>query len=498
MDVVNARRNPIHSARLDMDSNRMPPPERRDSNLDSNGSVNQFSVQANTIHPDQLTSQTPFQTHQSLGQALGSHIPGLAQNGGPQQAHPGPPSSLFTVTPGHTSPGMKRKQVDTSMNTQVLKRRRDADDGDTFDVDGSGQGAKHWTDEEKSKLFRWLMGPGQDAHWNSLRATKNSCLRECANEVFGSKKTYQALKGCYERNFNLFKQIYSFEMFHGHPGGLSSLNEADRLREYERRLQSARKASCDVGNITARTIDHWHRVGWYDLFYRRWHGDPATTRPVQSRNSNASGSNQNGGDEPEIDDDPPQIGFPDPIMMSNGINTPLSQDRSHPHPIPNPNPNPISYINPQTLRDPIPPPPSLSPTAASSGLGAQNGTPISATIGSSSSSSTPANSDQAVLNLTVTQAMSSTFMQYLQIQIQTGKMKLEYMRRREEREEKESAERRDYERKRMEREAAEFEHNKNKENTQRNTDRAMQILENPNLDDSVKKAAGDYLKKFFI
>lgn len=94
---------------------------------------------------------------------------------------------------------------------------------------------------------------------------------QCAIEVFGSKKTYQALKGCYERNFNLFKQIYAFESFHAHAGNLtvSSLSEADRLREYERRLQTARKAGCDVGNITARTIDHWHRVGWYDLFYRR-------------------------------------------------------------------------------------------------------------------------------------------------------------------------------------------------------------------------------------
>ena len=96
---------------------------------------------------------------------------------------------------------------------------------------------------------------------------------KCATEVFGGKKTYQALKGCYERNFNLFKQIYAFETAHGQAGGntnLAGLSEADRLREYERRLQIARKAGSDVGNITARTIDHWHRVGWYDLFYRRY------------------------------------------------------------------------------------------------------------------------------------------------------------------------------------------------------------------------------------
>ncbi len=78
---------------------------------------------------------------------------------------------------------MKRKQIDSNMNAQMSKRRRSenngADDGDTnFDMDGGAQGAKHWTDEEKSKLFSWLMGPGQEEHWNALRATKNSCLRE--------------------------------------------------------------------------------------------------------------------------------------------------------------------------------------------------------------------------------------------------------------------------------------------------------------------------------
>jgi hypothetical protein len=69
----------------------------------------------------------------------------------------------------------------------------------------------------------------------------------------------------------LFKQIYAFENAHGQgAANMANWSDADRLREYERRLQIARKAGSDVGNITARTIDHWHRVGWYDLFYQRY------------------------------------------------------------------------------------------------------------------------------------------------------------------------------------------------------------------------------------
>ncbi|KAF8624527.1 hypothetical protein AX15_005838 [Amanita polypyramis BW_CC] len=461
----------------------LPMPERRDANLDSNGS-------------------TPFQTHQSLGQALGSHLPGtvgpgppgytrgtdsyrnsspnLPQIPPPSQPHPAASSShspLFAVQ-AQASPGVKRKPADGVMNTQVVKRRREGDDSTDYDLDSVAQGAKHWTDDEKSKLFTWLMGPGQDDHWNALRATKNSCLRECSMEVFGSKKTYQALKGCYERNFNLFKQIYAFETFNGHSGAsIMTLPEADRLREYERRLQTARKAGCDVGNITARTIDHWHRVGWYDLFYRRWHGDPATTRPIQSRTNGQGASTSVTVEEADPDDDQPTMDFSstDPIQMSNGING-LPHDRSH---------HMNTYFNPPNPRD-IPPLPT-SPSAA--------GGP---TQPNPSSSSTISATDSTIVNIPVTQSLLQTYLQFLQVQTQTGKMKLEYLRRREEREERESVLRRDMERLKMEREAAEFEHNKQTVNTKQKMDRAIEVLGNHTLDPSLKQAAGDYLKRLFM
>jgi hypothetical protein len=92
---------------------------------------------------------------------------------------------------------------------------------------------------------------------------------QCASEVFENKKTYQALKGCYERNFITFKQIYALEVFHANSPTILLSNESDRIREYERRLQTARKAEIDIGNLSAKTIDHWHRIGWYNLFYQR-------------------------------------------------------------------------------------------------------------------------------------------------------------------------------------------------------------------------------------
>ncbi|KAF5367094.1 hypothetical protein D9758_003979 [Tetrapyrgos nigripes] len=504
--------------------------ERRDSGLDSSGS-------------------TPFQSHvPSINHALGIPAPYSRPHPqdnnyriSPSPSNPAQQSLTFSVS-GH-SPPLKRKHIDTVTNNASNKRRREPDETQESFDEGGGQGAKHWSDEEKSKLFKWLMGPGQDDHWNSLRATKNSCLRECASEVFGGKKTYQALKGCYERNFNLFKQIYSFETFHNQNGTLGvnpNLSEADSLREYERRLQTARKAGCDVGNITARTIDNWHRNGWYELFYRRWHGDPATTRPTVNHRGVPTSANGTG-DDPDGDDDPP-MDFPaEPMTIQHNNSTapPSAHDRSS---------APINYVNPQSIQNipppispittpltngihhaPPPPPPSQttsnsigvtslsslnslpphnSPAASAATTSAMatgsipppnltSSTPISASIPPLPSSATSSSSDQGVVTLTLTQGMISSYLHFLQIQTQTGKMKMEYLRKREEREERESAARQNLERIKLERERAEFEHQKKTSTSKEKTDRAIELLSNHSIDAGVRQAASDFLKRMF-
>jgi hypothetical protein len=147
--------------------------------------------------------QAQFHPHQSLGQALGPHLAAAVPRPYPDnyRLSPSPPipngqnhqnasnahSPLaYSVPQAGESSASKRKHADTMMNGQLQKKRRDTDEGvDGFDSDMGPHGARHWTDDEKSKLFEWLMGPGQDDHWNALRATKNSCLRE-ASPMHGS------------------------------------------------------------------------------------------------------------------------------------------------------------------------------------------------------------------------------------------------------------------------------------------------------------------------
>uniref|UniRef100_A0A0W0F758 Histone acetyltransferase n=1 Tax=Moniliophthora roreri TaxID=221103 RepID=A0A0W0F758_MONRR len=498
--------------------------DRRDSTLDSNGS-------------------TPFQ-HQILNQALGQHhlstatytarpteyrlspgptpSPIHAQQNGTN--HPSTSNTHFTLNSAQnntsSSPSIKRKLVDAAL-PQVPKRRREPDDMESFDPEGGGQGAKHWTDEEKTKLFTWLMGTGQDEHWASLRSAKNSCLRECANEVFGGKKTYQALKGCFERNFNLFKQIYAFENFHAQQPNVLEMPDADRLREYEKRLQQARRSGCDVGNITARTIDHWHRIGWYGLFHQRWHGDPQTTKPTGTGRGGhpSNGDDQDPEDEPGVDFSTDTMTGVSPRVTShvpqppppttNGLSSSSTVDRNHHIP---------SFVNPQQTL-------SHSPTTqVINGIHSTNSTtstttaipnlpktsiptptPTIPTIPNTPQMSSPSqaqpiasgSSDNTTVNITLTQGMINSYLQFLQVQTQTSKMKLEYLRRREEREEMESLQRREIERLRAEREAQEYEHNKQNAIIKQRTDKAIELLSNPNVDASVKHSAGEFLKKLF-
>ncbi|TFK46132.1 hypothetical protein OE88DRAFT_1638768 [Heliocybe sulcata] len=401
------------------------------------------------------------------------------------------------VSPGgDPHAGLKRKEMD-GMNSSQGKRRRDGDGGmEDNSMFGDGQedgdldmqnnemdyvmGApKHWTDDEKTKFFAWLMGPGQDDHWNSLRASKNACFRECAEQLFGGKKTMQALKGAYERGFNVFKQIYAFEMFSRRMGPMTiNMNsQADRLKEYEKRLSAARKSGTEVGNINARIVDHWHTIGWYSLFHGRWHGDPISTRPTNRQNTTGPSSAVTmGDDDADVEEQLNGHEFSNGMAQQNPDPSPMdrtfSSDGASSIPVPHPmsfasNPNP-QYLVPQMV------PPTNAPVSNRS-------------------------STSELVQLTaLTQHIMTTYVHLLQTQAEDAKLKLEYLKRKEARDEEESRQRRETEQRKQEREAAEWEHSRHAEKVKQRTALATDLLSNPTVDASVKQAAADYLKRLFM
>jgi hypothetical protein len=95
------------------------------------------------------------------------------------------------------------------------------------------------------------------------------------------------------------------------------------------------------------------------------------------------------------------------------------------------------------------------------------------------------------------QTLVTGCMRLLQAQVDDSKMRLEYLRRREEREEADSRVRIEMEKKRQEREVADSERLQQNAKMKPKSELATELLSNPNVDSSVKAAASDYLKKLF-
>jgi len=152
-----------------------------------------------------ITEVIYIRPQQSLDQALDPHLSqvGLDSRSHYHSHYPGPhiitsdhagaphhtdhmsfysaPHEMPVQTP--TASSSKRKQLESQYTQGAGKKRRsdvyedEADDPEVGE-DGGASGARHWTDEEKTKLFNWLMGPNEDEHFDALRTKKNTCFRD--------------------------------------------------------------------------------------------------------------------------------------------------------------------------------------------------------------------------------------------------------------------------------------------------------------------------------
>lgn len=72
------------------------------------------------------------------------------------------------------------------MQAQGSENGGDGGDDDEDADGGEGEGgmstaARHWSDDEKTKLFVWLLGRDMDEHFDALKTKKNTCFREVSS-----------------------------------------------------------------------------------------------------------------------------------------------------------------------------------------------------------------------------------------------------------------------------------------------------------------------------
>lgn len=123
--------------------------------------------------------QTAHHSEPQLAHAFGQVT--VAPPRTPYQYRPPPDPRTEEPTQGVLAlePANKRK----AEGAAVGRKRRRHENAHPED-EGPNGGPKHWTDEEKTKLFQWVMGPGRDMQFNSLQACKNGCLREVSAEAW--------------------------------------------------------------------------------------------------------------------------------------------------------------------------------------------------------------------------------------------------------------------------------------------------------------------------
>lgn len=106
--------------------------------------------------------------------------------------------------------------------------------------------------------------------------------------------------------------------------------------------------------------------------------------------------------------------------------------------------------------------------------------------------------EQTVAHLTgLTQSLIATYAHMVQSQSEDSRAKLEFMKRRDEREQEDSRIRREMDKRKEEREIVELERTREREKIKQKSDLATELLSKPNIDAGVKEAAADFLKNLF-
>ncbi|KAI0087272.1 hypothetical protein BDY19DRAFT_242177 [Irpex rosettiformis] len=291
-----------------------PPPPSGHSDPTAQQQQSQQTHHGSQHHLSEVNHQEQIHTSEHVQQPQASyHTPQRSP------VEPVPPSpSLVAGTPNGVKRGPPISTGSMDEHTPAPKKRKQRADNVDVKEDcdlGPSGGAKHWTDEEKTRLFHWMLT--DDNRWEAFGSKMNTIFREGSAVLFSSRKTFTALKSCYHRNLDVFKQIYAFEAFLAkaptmpiEPPNSSSptassegVNQqemqeiadellppsfatpAQRQTFLERKLESARNFNVPVGNLTIRALDHWQETGWYILFKRRFREDPQTGMPIARHGS---------------------------------------------------------------------------------------------------------------------------------------------------------------------------------------------------------------------
>ncbi|KAG6818384.1 hypothetical protein H0H93_005416 [Arthromyces matolae] len=196
-----------------------------------------------------------------------------------------PPHRAATPPAGTASNNKREHSVSPQKPTKKARGKATGRSGQTkSDVAGSTKSPKYvpddkdevfansrWSDEDRTTLFNFYLGPESDAMYERLKVNANYAHKKAAQTLFKKKYTESACKSQYQRAYETFNHILVFEGFTG-GGGDGDIETPDgdlSDGQLEVRMTRARKGGRDLGKLSVKTYKKWLDNEWYTWFNDR-------------------------------------------------------------------------------------------------------------------------------------------------------------------------------------------------------------------------------------
>ncbi|KAG1750581.1 uncharacterized protein EDB91DRAFT_1078599 [Suillus paluster] len=156
----------------------------------------------------------------------------------------------------HASKGLKRKATGAKLKTKAKTK-----------IDGEQamahlQEQSHWSDEDTKLLLETLLG-GDSEFYEGLTGNAKHIFKKVSERILKGRCSPESIKGHYERLRRVFSYILNFESITGNGGGDPDVEVLDE------KIENARTAGKDIGNLSGATLKKWYDEGWYKLFNNR-------------------------------------------------------------------------------------------------------------------------------------------------------------------------------------------------------------------------------------
>ncbi|KAJ6486656.1 hypothetical protein C8R45DRAFT_1097951 [Mycena sanguinolenta] len=260
---------------------------------------------------------TPVPTRKRVGSDVVAPDPPKRGRGRPRKETTAPSDQAKKSKPAPKPKAPKgAKSAEVQTNQENTPPTIDLADSDDDEIEKTEDGkTRHWTPEEKTRVFSFILGPDEegDKRFEQHKVNPGHVYKK-ASELFNGTRSPGSVKSMYVRSLDTFVWMRAFNSFTGNGGGDADSNDPAAI--LKGRMKAARSAGLHLGTLKPATILEWEKKGWWDLFNDRLGTSAKVTRPVVRNSAMAlsDSDNDSSGDEGSDANIDPALRKPAPTL----------------------------------------------------------------------------------------------------------------------------------------------------------------------------------------